>query len=369
MLRPDTMPKIIINVEEGTNCGNVEQILLNKKKKCIDSFVISKFDEDGVTLEDSNVEYVLPFSELEGMGDYGIIIMSEEVILQKKGEKEKKEIYSGKSKLIGDVVVSMKGNKVGTVEDYSFSEEGILSSVFVELKENGKVEEFDISDVMSIGNGIVLVRTSGQSSSAKKSPEKKEEKSDDKEDKSDKKDEKAEEKKAEGKKKDGNAENENSVMSDEEKERAKIREEAKNFAKQMAMRSEEVKTQSVAVETEESEEDKKEKYQSNEISHQIQEEQSKIEEMEKGNEKNGIKISERRRHPKSNQQLVDDDQLIQKFIDKQKALLIGRVLTKDILDAKGKVLVEKGTEITEDIFDIAREERKDTIVEMAMFSE
>lgn len=61
--------------------------------------------------------------------------------------------------------------------------------------------------------------------------------------------------------------------------------------------------------------------------------------------------------------------MIQKFIDKQKTLLVGRVLTKDILDSKGKVLLEAGTEITEELFDLAREERKDTIVEMAMFSE
>ena len=38
MLRPDTMPTVIISVEEGTNCGNVEQILFNRKRKCIDSF-------------------------------------------------------------------------------------------------------------------------------------------------------------------------------------------------------------------------------------------------------------------------------------------------------------------------------------------
>ena len=84
--------------------------------------------------------------------------------------------------------------------------------------------------------------------------------------------------------------------------------------------------------------------------------------------KDEITVSERRRHPKANQGLVEDNQLIQKFIDKQKVLLLGRVLTRDILDAEGNVLLMKGTKITEDIFDIARQSRKDAIVEMAMFS-
>ena len=162
MLRPDTMPTVIISVEEGTNCGNVEQILFNRKRKCIDSFVVSKLDENGIPLTEDDVDYVLPFSDLEGMGDYAIIIMRDSVILKKKGQAERKEVYLGKSTLIGDIVVSLKGNKVGTVVDCEFSEEGDISSIFVELTKSEKVERFDAFSVMSIGNGIVIVRTTEQ---------------------------------------------------------------------------------------------------------------------------------------------------------------------------------------------------------------
>ena len=69
MLRPKNIPKMIIEVEKGTNCAQVNSIILNKSKKTVDSLLVSKLDEDGNVIDKSDALYVLPFSSLEGIGD------------------------------------------------------------------------------------------------------------------------------------------------------------------------------------------------------------------------------------------------------------------------------------------------------------
>ena len=403
MLRPDTMPTVIISVEEGTNCGNVEEILFNRKRKCIDSFVVSKLDENGIPLTEDDVDYVLPFSDLEGMGDYAIIIMRDSVILKKKGQVERKEVYLGKSTLIGDIVVSLKGNKVGTVVDCEFSEEGDISSIFVELTKSEKVERFDAFSVMSIGNGIVIVRTTEQDVSpfkkndvvqdfvrTKENPEysyikhdwnMKSEETDlsvvpavEQTEASDVED-KADEITQFIPKMEVVKEVETKELSETEEEIEHTLENNLKFHRVVEEESVQndvmhVENDTICIEEETAQDEVVQIVEnSSEIKTESAEEAAAQDEAEHIEEKKDeITVSERRRHPKANQGLVEDNQLIQKFIDKQKVLLLGRVLTRDILDAEGNVLLMKGTKITEDIFDIARQSRKDAIVEMAMFS-
>lgn len=403
MLRPDTMPTVIISVEEGINCGNVEQILFNRKRKCIDSFVVSKLDENGIPLTEDDVDYVLPFSDLEGRGDYAIIIMRDSVILKKKGQAERKEVYLGKSTLIGDIVVSLKGNKVGTVVDCEFSEEGDISSIFVELTKSEKVERFDAFSVMSIGNGIVIVRTTEQDVSpfkkndvvqdfvrTKENPEysyikhdwnMKSEETDlsvvpavEQTEASDVED-KADEITQFIPKMEVVKEVETKELSETEEEIEHTLENNLKFHRVVEEESVQndvmpVENDTICIEEETAQDEVVQIVEnSSEIKTEPAEEAAAQDEAEHIEEKKDeITVSERRRHPKANQGLVEDNQLIQKFIDKQKVLLLGRVLTRDILDAEGNVLLMKGTKITEDIFDIARQSRKDAIVEMAMFS-
>lgn len=410
MLRPKNIPKMIIEVEKGTNCAQVNSIILNKSKKTVDSLLVSKLDEDGNVVDKSDALYVLPFSSLEGIGDYGIIIMSENEILEKRGDKEKKEFYSGKGNIIDCDVVSLKGNKVGTVSDYEFSEDGNVVSISIKKKNNDGTLELEKRHILSFGNGIIIVRIDEKSYHDKSKSGDDDSQDSDETDAADERSHDVTEVNEESNlenssKKEEDVEEEKHIeepeqevqpvedntteerteeifeeekpeeveeLSEEERQRIKVREEAKKFAEQMAMRTGQSSVppqvqveEEVAEETETEPVEEVEEVQSDELAHQVKEEQQKIEKAEK----DGIRISNRRRHPKSNQNLIDDDQMIQKFIDKQKTLLVGRVLTKDILDSKGKVLLEAGTEITEELFDLAREERKDTIVEMAMFSE
>lgn len=403
MLRPDTMPTVIISVEEGTNCGNVEQILFNRKRKCIDSFVVSKLDENGIPLTEDDVDYVLPFSDLEGMGDYAIIIMRDSVILKKKGQAERKGVYLGKSTLIGDIVVSLKGNKVGTVVDCEFSEEGDISSIFVELTKSEKVERFDAFSVMSIGNGMVIVRTTepdvspfkkndvvqdfvrtkenSEYSYIKHDWNMKSEETDlsvvpavEQTEASDVED-KADEITQFIPKMEVVKEVETKELSETEEEIEHTLENNLKFHRVVEEESVQndvmhVENDTICIEEETAQDEVVQIVEnSSEIKTESAEEAAAQDEAEHIEEKKDeITVSERRRHPKANQGLVEDNQLIQKFIDKQKVLLLGRVLTRDILDAEGNVLLMKGTKITEDIFDIARQSRKDAIVEMAMFS-
>ncbi|MGL5440548.1 MAG: PRC-barrel domain-containing protein [Filifactoraceae bacterium] len=66
---------------------------------------------------------------------------------------------------------------------------------------------------------------------------------------------------------------------------------------------------------------------------------------------------------------VYKNSLITKFIERQKEVLIGKSVVKDIIGKDGNVLIEKGQVITLDVFEKAYEDRNDSVVELAMFSE
>lgn len=161
MLKADNIPTTIISLENGSNCGVVKEVLLNPKKKCIDSFIVDKARDKN--LSNQETMYILPFSSLRGIGDYAIVIQSEDDIVLKQEGFEQQEIYRNKSKLLDTIAISIVGNKIGRVSNYSLDQEGELVSVFVNGEEGDLLREVDAKELISFGNEFSIIDDPGKS--------------------------------------------------------------------------------------------------------------------------------------------------------------------------------------------------------------
>jgi len=60
--------------------------------------------------------------------------------------------------------------------------------------------------------------------------------------------------------------------------------------------------------------------------------------------------------------------MVQNYINKQRGAVIGKTLTINITDNSGNILVSAGTVITDQIFDMVCAQRRDAIIELAMYA-
>ena len=65
----------------------------------------------------------------------------------------------------------------------------------------------------------------------------------------------------------------------------------------------------------------------------------------------------------------DNADMIQAYINKQRAEVIGKTIKINIIDEVGNILVNAGTVITDRVFDDVCARRKDAVIELAMFAE
>jgi len=65
---------------------------------------------------------------------------------------------------------------------------------------------------------------------------------------------------------------------------------------------------------------------------------------------------------------TDSTDMVQNYINKQRGAVIGKTLTINISDNSGNVLVSAGTVITDQIFDMVCAQRRDAIIELAMYA-
>lgn len=155
MLKADNIPTMIISLENGSNCGVVKEVLLNPQKKCIDSFIVERVRDE--SLNDEEEMYILPFSSLRGIGDYAIVIQNEDEIVLKQGGLEQKEIYRNRSKLVDTIAISIVGNKIGRVSNYSLDQNGEIISVFVNEEGANFLTEVDAQELISFGNEFSII--------------------------------------------------------------------------------------------------------------------------------------------------------------------------------------------------------------------
>lgn len=155
MLKVENIPTTIISLENGFNCGVVKEVLLNPKRKCIDSFVVEKAGNGDLKREEAM--YILPFSSLRGIGDYAIVIQNEDEIVLKQGGFEQQEIYRNGSKLVDTIAISITGNKIGTVSNYSLDQDGNIISVFVNQEQGNLLKEVDARELISFGNEFSII--------------------------------------------------------------------------------------------------------------------------------------------------------------------------------------------------------------------
>lgn len=171
MLKVENIPTTIISLENGFNCGVVKEVLLDPKKKCIDSFIVERARDKSLNSEETM--HILPFSSLRGIGDYAIVIQSEDEIVTKQGGFEQQEIYRNGSKLLDTIAISITGNKIGTVSNYSLDQDGKILSVFVNKEKGDFLKEVDARELISFGNEFSIIDDPAKLHRSSQSPENK----------------------------------------------------------------------------------------------------------------------------------------------------------------------------------------------------
>lgn len=199
----------IISIKEGKEIGEVKDLVLNQQFNAVSYVVFDGKGESGIQ------EFAIPFSAVEGIGDYAMMISSDRLILDPMVEdEEEEEIISAKKvirkgnilkvtsefplepgvdnfsyddimkygeksvelvprekrpsalqlELEGRVQVSLKkaltnkGRLVGTIESYYLDiEEGTVEE-FICSKEGNKEFKFSPEDIINIGETVVILK-------------------------------------------------------------------------------------------------------------------------------------------------------------------------------------------------------------------
>lgn len=205
----DILSLPIISIREGKEVGVVKDLVVDTKMNLVTHVVFAKEEEDCVQ------EYAIPFEAVEGIGDYAMMIHSEESVIDPRISDEPEEEIIREQKIIrrGNVLkvtseipvvagvehlsyedilkygerslevvakepqpskmqqildsrvgltskraLTNKGRLVGIVEYFYFDDEGGEIKEYACLRENGKEKKFVAQDILNIGETVVILR-------------------------------------------------------------------------------------------------------------------------------------------------------------------------------------------------------------------
>ncbi|MGL5439736.1 MAG: PRC-barrel domain-containing protein [Filifactoraceae bacterium] len=387
MLLENIYGKSVITLKEGKKIATVGRLLFNRKNKALE-FVVLDFKKT------TNDDYkFISFKSIEGIGDYALVIDSENVV-EELSLEEFKEVFSERlTEIVGEFIITIKGNKVGLVKEISVSEDGgKLIELYVESDEQN-LKKICAKEILTLGKDVIVINDRKEKSSDENS--------------SDYRKLKEEDALADY------VENEVSNNINFEEDFHEIREEF--LVKKSEHFSDEEFKGVIVTENDESDIDlnfQKLDCESDINSFDLESDVDSFDlEPHKFDDEKILSIDS-----VDNENFVNDDLtekiasldndsivgdvkdensdelnyngdfyirgkddiedlsdersiLIKRFIEKQRNTLVGKKVTNDIIGISGNVLVNSGEMITIDIFDRVYKDSIDSILEMAMFSE
>ncbi|MDO4720191.1 MAG: PRC-barrel domain-containing protein [Peptostreptococcaceae bacterium] len=205
----DILSLPIISIREGKEIGIVKDLVVETKMNLVSYVVFAKEEEDFMQ------EYAIPFDAVEGIGDYAMMIGSEDSVIDPRVSDEPEEEVIREQKIIrrGNVLkvtseipmvagvenlsyedilkygersvevvpqepqpsrmqqildsrvgltskraLTNKGRLVGVVEYFYFDEENGMIKEYACIRENGKEKKFIAQDIMNIGETVVILK-------------------------------------------------------------------------------------------------------------------------------------------------------------------------------------------------------------------
>ncbi|MDO4793123.1 MAG: PRC-barrel domain-containing protein [Filifactor alocis] len=163
MLLKEIVGKPVVGIEEGKSLATVKKLLVNRKNRILEYILLNLH-----SVRDKEVTFVIPFADLEGIGDYAVMVRSREMIQRLDEEDIYSPFYKELTELIGELVISERGNRLGKVTDLLIDEkQGKVLEIGVTDEATSNQFNFSAQDILTFGYDVVIVN---DASSAKMAP-------------------------------------------------------------------------------------------------------------------------------------------------------------------------------------------------------
>lgn len=153
MLLKEIVGKPIVGIEEGRSLATVKKLLVNRKNRVLEYILLNLH-----SVRDKAVTFVIPFTDLEGIGDYAVMVRSREMIQRLDEEELNSDFHAELTELIGELVISERGNRLGKVTDLLIDEkQGKVLEIGVTDEVNANQFNFSAKDILVFGYDVVIV--------------------------------------------------------------------------------------------------------------------------------------------------------------------------------------------------------------------
>lgn len=153
MLLKEIVGKPVVGIEEGKSLATVKKLLVNRKDQVLEYILLNLH-----SVRDRAVTFVIPFADLEGIGDYAVMVRSREMIQRLDEEEFCTAFHEELTELIGELVISERGNRLGRITDLLIDEkQGRVLEIGVTDEATSNQFNFSAEDILVFGYDVVIV--------------------------------------------------------------------------------------------------------------------------------------------------------------------------------------------------------------------
>ena len=149
-----------VTVAEGKKLGEVEQLLIDPDAKQVKWLLLREGRVGGT-------HHYVAAEAVRAIGPHAVIVNSESDVKTPAEAPEAEDLYQAKRFVVGNKLVTDKGNYVGRVSDYDFADTLKLTDIRVSTWMFAKPLFIPAEQVMTIGKDVMIVAASAIQNSEK----------------------------------------------------------------------------------------------------------------------------------------------------------------------------------------------------------